>query len=30
MDFLPSAVCIELTEKGKREIIGRLLFLIKN
>jgi uncharacterized SAM-binding protein YcdF (DUF218 family) len=30
MDFLPSAVHLELTETGIREIIGRIFYLVKN
>jgi len=30
MDFLPSAVNLELTETGIREVIGRLFYFIKN
>ena len=30
MDFLPSAVNLELTEIGIREIIGRIFYLLKN
>ena len=30
MDFLPSAVYLELTETGIREIIGRIFYLVKN
>lgn len=30
MDFLPSAINIELTETGIREIAGRLFYLVKN
>ena len=29
MDFLPSAVNLELTEIGIREVIGRLYYLVK-
>ena len=30
MDFLPDAQCIEQTETGFREILGRLFYIIKN
>jgi len=30
MDFLPSAVNLELTENGIREIIGKMYYLLKN
>ena len=30
MDFLPSAINLQLTETGAREIIGRLFYLIKD
>ena len=30
MDFLPSAVYLELTETGIREITGRIFYLIKD
>ena len=29
MDLLPSAINLELTETGIREIIGRLFYLVK-
>ena len=29
MDFLPSAINLELTEIGIREIIGRIYYLLK-
>ncbi len=30
MDFLPSAINLQLTETGAREIIGRLFYLVKD
>jgi uncharacterized SAM-binding protein YcdF (DUF218 family) len=30
MDLLPSAINLELTENGIRELIGRLFYLVKN
>ena len=30
IDFLPSAINLQLTETGTREIIGRLFYLIKD